>query len=118
MTYGRKIPPIPLALLMRCQLTMMVHSSRPAAKKPVPSEACDSWAKKACRFNYTGETRGLRERGNQKHRAVHMDEFFDHYLKGAPGPDCKGQGVSFPERRQRDVRPHFGEPTTRDRPRP
>lgn len=35
-------------------------------------------------FNYSGERHGLRNRENQQALDVHMVEFFDHYLKGAP----------------------------------
>ena len=38
--------------------------------------------KEAYMFNYNGEKHGLRERENQKHWTVHLDEFFDHYLLG------------------------------------
>jgi dipeptidyl aminopeptidase/acylaminoacyl peptidase len=66
-------------------------------------------------FNYNGERHGLRERDNQKHWTVHMDEFFDHYLLGKPRPEWMDKGVPFLERGKRDVRPMFkkkGIPTT------
>jgi dipeptidyl aminopeptidase/acylaminoacyl peptidase len=54
-------------------------------------------------FNYNGERHGLRERDNQKHWTVHMDEFFDHYLLGRPRPQWMDTGVPFLERGKRDV---------------
>ena len=54
-------------------------------------------------FNYNGERHGLRNRDNQKHWTVHMDEFFDHYLLGKPRPEWMDKGVPFLERGKRDV---------------
>ncbi|MBA3296147.1 MAG: S9 family peptidase, partial [Acidobacteria bacterium] len=58
-------------------------------------------------FNYNDELHGLRNRDNMKHWTVHMDEFFDHYLRGKPRPDWMDKGVSFLERGKRDVGPMF-----------
>lgn len=54
-------------------------------------------------FNYNGEKHGLRERENQKHWTVHMAEFFDHYLLGAPRPAWMDTPVPYLERGTRDV---------------
>lgn len=59
--------------------------------------------KEAYMLNYNGEKHGLRERENQKHWTVHLDEFFDHYLKGAPRPEWMEKGVPYLERGKRDV---------------
>jgi dipeptidyl aminopeptidase/acylaminoacyl peptidase len=59
--------------------------------------------KEAYFFNYNGEKHSLRQRENQKHWTVHLDEFFDHYLKGAPKPDWMEKGVSYLERGRRDI---------------
>jgi dipeptidyl aminopeptidase/acylaminoacyl peptidase len=59
--------------------------------------------KEAYLFVYNGEKHGLRDRENQKHWTVHMDEFFDHYLKGAPLPSWMDKGVSYLEKGKRDV---------------
>jgi dipeptidyl aminopeptidase/acylaminoacyl peptidase len=59
--------------------------------------------KEAYMFNYNGEKHGLRERENQKHWTVHQDEFFDHFLKGAPRPDWMEKGVPYLERGKRDI---------------
>ena len=59
--------------------------------------------KEAYLFNYNGEKHGLRERENQKHWTVHLDEFFDHYLKGAPKPEWMEKGVSYLERGKRNI---------------
>jgi dipeptidyl aminopeptidase/acylaminoacyl peptidase len=63
--------------------------------------------KPAWMFNYNGEPHGLRQRNNQKHWTVHMDEFFDHYLLGKPMPDWMKTGVPYLERGTRDVLPMF-----------
>jgi dipeptidyl aminopeptidase/acylaminoacyl peptidase len=60
-------------------------------------------------FSYDGELHGLRERENQKHWTVHLDEFFDHFLLGAPAPPWMTQGVDFLHRGERNVRPLYGE---------
>ena len=54
-------------------------------------------------FVYNGEKHGLRERDNQKHWTIHQDEFFDHYLKGAPRPEWMDKGVPYLEKGKRDV---------------
>ncbi|MFH7040803.1 alpha/beta hydrolase family protein [Paucibacter sp. JuS9] len=63
--------------------------------------------KEAYWFNYNGEKHGLRERDNMKHFTVHMGEFFDHYLKGAPRPEWMDKPVPYLERGKRDVMPLF-----------
>ena len=42
--------------------------------------------KPAWLINYNGEAHGLRKYQNQKDWAVRLQQFFDHYLKGAPPP--------------------------------
>ena len=59
--------------------------------------------KEAYFFNYNGERHGLRNRDNQKHWTVHMDEFFDHYLLGTPKPEWMETGVPYLQRGRRDV---------------
>ncbi len=59
--------------------------------------------REAYMFNYNGEKHGLRERANQKHWTVHQDEFFDHFLKGAPKPEWMEKGVPYIERGTRDI---------------
>lgn len=44
-------------------------------------------------FNYNGEPHGLRKRVNQIDWTIRMQEFFDHYLKGAPMPDWMKNGI-------------------------
>jgi dipeptidyl aminopeptidase/acylaminoacyl peptidase len=63
--------------------------------------------KEAYMFNYNGERHGLRDRENQKHWTVHMAEFFDHHLKGAPRPEWMEKGVPYLERGTRDLTPFF-----------
>ena len=49
--------------------------------------------KPAWMFNYNGEAHGLRKRVNQKDFTIRMQQFFDHYLKGAPAPDWMINGI-------------------------
>ena len=63
--------------------------------------------KEAYMFTYNGELHGLRNRDNQKHWTVHMDEFFDHYLLGKPRPEWMDKGVTYLDRGKRDVSPMF-----------
>jgi len=59
--------------------------------------------KEAYMFVYNGEPHSLRQRDNQKHWTVHMDEFFDHFLLGKPAPEWMDKGVPYLERGKRDV---------------
>jgi dipeptidyl aminopeptidase/acylaminoacyl peptidase len=63
--------------------------------------------KEAYMFTYNGERHGLRNRDNQKHWTVHMNEFFDHYLLGKPRPEWMDRGVAYLDRGKRDVAPLF-----------
>jgi dipeptidyl aminopeptidase/acylaminoacyl peptidase len=49
-------------------------------------------------FNYVGELHGLRKRANQRDYTVRMQQFFDHYLKGAPRPEWMERGIPYRER--------------------
>jgi dipeptidyl aminopeptidase/acylaminoacyl peptidase len=49
-------------------------------------------------FNYNGEAHGLRKRPNQKDYTRRTQEFFDHFLKGAPKPEWMERGISYLER--------------------
>ena len=66
--------------------------------------------KEAYMFEFDGEDHNLRGREQQKYWTVHLDEFFDHYLKGAPEPDWMIHGVDYVHRGLRDVRTQYGEP--------
>lgn len=44
-------------------------------------------------LQYVGENHGLRLPKNQKDYTIRMQEYFDHYLKGAPAPDWLLNGV-------------------------
>jgi dipeptidyl aminopeptidase/acylaminoacyl peptidase len=46
-------------------------------------------------FNYNGEPHGLRKRVNQKDYTVRLQQFFDHYLKGAAKPEWMEKGRPF-----------------------
>src|SRR5688572_3809067 len=49
-------------------------------------------------FNYNGEKHGLRKRINQKDYTRRLQEFFDHYLKGAPAAEWMQKGIPFLQR--------------------
>ena len=54
--------------------------------------------KEAYLLNYNGEYHGLRRRADQKDYAVRMQQFFDHFLKGAPAPEWMQNGVPYIDR--------------------
>jgi dipeptidyl aminopeptidase/acylaminoacyl peptidase len=54
--------------------------------------------KPAFMFTYNGEKHGLRKRINQKDYTRRMQEFFDHYLKGAPQAEWMEKGIPFLQR--------------------
>lgn len=54
--------------------------------------------KEAYLFNYNGEKHGLRKRINQKDYTRRLQEFFDHFLKGAPAPEWMEKGIPFLQR--------------------
>ena len=49
-------------------------------------------------FSYNGEPHGLRRRPNQKDYAMRLQEYFDHFLKGAPEPDWMKRGIPYLEK--------------------
>jgi dipeptidyl aminopeptidase/acylaminoacyl peptidase len=49
-------------------------------------------------FNYNGEKHGLRKRINQKDYTRRLQEFFDHFLKGAPAPEWMQKGIPYLQR--------------------
>lgn len=63
--------------------------------------------KPAWMFVFNGEKHGLRQRENQKYWTIHLDEFFDHYLKGTPEPEWMKKGITYLERGKRDVSPYY-----------
>jgi dipeptidyl aminopeptidase/acylaminoacyl peptidase len=46
-------------------------------------------------FTYNGEPHNLRRRADQKDYSLRMQQFFDHYLKGAPEPDWMTNGIPY-----------------------
>ncbi len=54
-------------------------------------------------FNFNGEKHGLRERPAQKYWTIHLCEFFDHLLLGAPRPAWMDAPVPYLERGKRNV---------------
>ena len=46
-------------------------------------------------FSYNGEPHHLDKRPNQKDYTVRMQQFFDHFLKGAPEPEWMKTGIPF-----------------------
>jgi dipeptidyl aminopeptidase/acylaminoacyl peptidase len=61
-------------------------------------------------FNYNGEFHGLRRRHNQKDFAVRMQQFFDHFLKGAAKPEWMIKGIPYLDRE--DEKERMKRPTT------
>jgi dipeptidyl aminopeptidase/acylaminoacyl peptidase len=49
-------------------------------------------------FSYNGEFHGLRRRANQKDYAMRLQQYFDHFLKGAPAPEWMERGIPYLER--------------------
>ena len=54
--------------------------------------------KEAYLFSYNGEKHGLRKRQNQKDYTRRLQEFFDHFLKGAPAPEWMEKGIPYLQR--------------------
>ncbi len=61
------------------------------------------YQKEAFYFNYNGEFHGLRRRADQKDYARRMQQFFDHYLKGAPAPEWMQKGILFIDRDEEKI---------------
>jgi dipeptidyl aminopeptidase/acylaminoacyl peptidase len=55
-------------------------------------------------FVYNGEPHHINRRPNQKDYTVRMQQFFDHYLKGAPEPDWMKNGIPYLDRDQEKER--------------
>ena len=51
--------------------------------------------KEAYLFTYNGEPHGLRKRQNQKDYTMRLQQFFDHFLKGAPAPEWMVKGIPY-----------------------
>ena len=49
-------------------------------------------------FSYNGEKHGLRRRINQRDYTRRLQEFFDHFLKGAPAPEWMEKGIPYLQR--------------------
>lgn len=64
--------------------------------------------KTAYMFSFDGEEHGIIKRENQKYWTVHLDEWFDYWLKGAPRPKWF-DGVPFLQRGERNVDALFGD---------
>jgi dipeptidyl aminopeptidase/acylaminoacyl peptidase len=56
--------------------------------------------KEAYLFNYNGEPHHINRRPNQKDYTVRMQQFFDHFLKGAPEPEWMQKGIPYIDRDQ------------------
>jgi dipeptidyl aminopeptidase/acylaminoacyl peptidase len=55
--------------------------------------------KEAYMFSYNGEFHALRRRADQKDYTVRLQQFFDHFLKGAPKPDWMEHGIPYIDKR-------------------
>lgn len=66
--------------------------------------------KEAYLFSFDGEDHNLKGREQQKYWTVHLDEFFDRFLRGKPVPDWMSHGVDFLHRGERNLdRDAYGE---------
>ncbi|HEY6237208.1 MAG TPA: prolyl oligopeptidase family serine peptidase, partial [Candidatus Elarobacter sp.] len=63
--------------------------------------------KEAYMFSFIGENHGLAKQPNKDYWTVHLDEFFDHFLLGAPRPDWMNHNGSYETRGERDVESLF-----------
>lgn len=68
--------------------------------------------KEAYLFNYNGALHGLRRRGDLRDYTRRLQEFFDHFLQGAPRPDWMQHGIPYLDRdaeklRHREIPPPF-----------
>jgi len=61
-------------------------------------------------FNYNGQPHGLRSRPDQKDYTIRMQQYFDHYLKGAPAPDWMTKGVPYLDRDKTELQTLNGGP--------
>jgi dipeptidyl aminopeptidase/acylaminoacyl peptidase len=55
-------------------------------------------------FSYNGEPHGLRRRADQKDYTVRLQQFFDHFLKGAPTPDWMLTGIPYLKKEDEKIR--------------
>jgi len=55
-------------------------------------------------FNYNGEPHGLRRRPNQKDYTRRLQQFFDHFLKGAPKAEWMEKGIPYLQREKEKER--------------
>jgi dipeptidyl aminopeptidase/acylaminoacyl peptidase len=67
--------------------------------------------KEAYMFSYNGEKHGLRKRINQKDYTRRLQEFFDHFLKGAPAPEWMEKGIPFLQREKEKEKYRVSEDT-------
>jgi dipeptidyl aminopeptidase/acylaminoacyl peptidase len=61
--------------------------------------------KEAYMFNYNGEPHNLRKRQNQGDYTRRLQQFFDHFLKGAAKPDWMEVGIPFLQRDKVNIAP-------------
>jgi dipeptidyl aminopeptidase/acylaminoacyl peptidase len=54
-------------------------------------------------FVYNGEPHGLRRRPDQKDYTIRLQQYFDHYLKGAPAPAWMEKGVPYLDRENTEL---------------
>lgn len=67
-------------------------------------------------FSYNGEKHGLRKRSNQKDYTRRLQEFFDHFLKGAPAPEWMEKGIPYLRREKEKEKYRTSESGTEARP--
>ena len=67
--------------------------------------------KEAYMFTYNGEKHGLRKRINEKDYTRRLQEFFDHFLKGAPAPEWMEKGIPYLQREKEKEKYRVSEDT-------
>jgi dipeptidyl aminopeptidase/acylaminoacyl peptidase len=74
--------------------------------------------KEAYMFVYNGEPHGIRRRANMKDYTVRMQQFFDHFLKGAPAPEWMEKGIPYVDREKEKERfkANYTKPTPPTKP--
>lgn len=63
--------------------------------------------KEAYMFTFIGENHGLAKTETKDYWTVHLDEFFDYFLLGAPRPEWMNHNGSFEHRGERNVEALF-----------
>ena len=58
-------------------------------------------------FSFIGEQHGLKNQHNKDYWTVHMDEYFDYFLRGAARPSWLDEPSNFEHRGERNIEALF-----------